>query len=273
MKTQDVTTGFTGVDQTSDPGFYVQLLDEAGKLDSIQACKRTLLALLDAQEGHRVLDVGCGTGEDVMALARLVGSEGLAIGVDKSETMIAEAKRRSAGSGLPVEWRAGDARRLDFPDDTFDGCRAERVFVYIEDPSKLLAEMVRVVRPGGRVVVFDVDADTFIFDVPDRALNRKVVHAICDSFPNGWIGRQLPALVRGSGLVDTFTIPQTFSLSLTVLRMAIEGVLNGVQEAGVLTDEEVTRWWGQLEEAERQGGFFGAASCFLVGGRKPFKEE
>jgi ubiquinone/menaquinone biosynthesis C-methylase UbiE len=269
MNTQDVAAGFRRVDQTSDPEFYVQLLDEAGRLDSIQSCKREMLALLDAQRGHRILDVGCGTGEDVMALARLVGSEGLVTGVDKSETMIEEAKKRSAGASLPVEWRLGDADYLDFADDTFDSCRAERVFVYIEDPARLLAEMIRVTRPGGRVVVCDVDADTFIFNISDRALNRKVVHAICDSFRNGWIGRQLPALVRSSGLVDAFIIPRTLIFPLTMLTLAMEGVLKSAQEAGALTEDEVRGWWWQMEDAERQGSFFSAASVFLVGGRKP----
>ena len=272
MNAQDITVGFRGVDQTSDPEFYVQLLDEAGSLDSIRACKHKMLSLLDAQKGHRILDVGCGTGEDVMDLARMVGSEGRAIGVDKSETMMAEAKRRSAGSGLPVEWRPGDAQCLDFADNTFDGCRAERIFVYIEAPRKLLAEMIRVVRPGGRVIVFDVDVDAFIFNIADRALNRKVVNAICDSFPNGWIGRQLPALFRSSGLVDTFIIPHTLIFPLTTLAMALEGVLKNAQETGVLTDDEVKKWREQLEEAERQDSFFGAASGFIVGGRKPLKE-
>src|SRR5262245_20458895 len=137
MSEQNLTTGFRSVDQTSDPRFYVRLLDEASKLDSIQACKRQMLNLLDAQIGHRILDVGCGTGEDVMALAHLVGSEGLVTGVDMSETMIAEAKKRSAGSGLPVEWRLGQAERLDFADNTFDSCRAERIFGHVENPRNL----------------------------------------------------------------------------------------------------------------------------------------
>jgi ubiquinone/menaquinone biosynthesis C-methylase UbiE len=273
MNVQDLTTGFRAIDQTSDPEFFIRLLDEAGRLDSIRGCKHMMLNLLDAQKGHRILDVGCGTGEEVMALARLVGSEGLVTGLDKSETMIAEAEKRSAGSGLPVEWRQGEAVPLDFADDTFDSCRAERIFGHIEDPPKLLAEMIRVARPGGRVVIFEVDADAFIFNVSDRALNRKVVHAICDSFRNGWIGRQMPALVGSSGLVDTFIIPYTLTFPLTMLMMGLTGVLERAQEAGVLTDDEVSRWLQQLEEAERQGSFFGASPGFFVGGRKPFKKE
>ncbi len=273
MNTQDNTTGFVAVDQTPDPAFFVRLLDEAGSLDSIQDCRDKMLKLLDPQKGHRILDVGCGTGEDVRALAHLVGSEGLVTGVDKSETMITEAKKRSANSGLPVAWVLGDAESLDFADDTFDSCRAERIFGHIEDPRNPLAEMIRVTRPGGRIVIFALDVDAFIVNGADRALNRKVVHALCDSFRNGWSGRQLSGMVRSSGLVDTFIIPHTIIFPLTMFITGLEGVLEGAQESGVLTDDEILRWRQQLEEAERQGSFFGAAPGFFIGGRKPFKEE
>jgi ubiquinone/menaquinone biosynthesis C-methylase UbiE len=273
MNAQDITTGFTAVDQTSDPEFFIRLLDEAGGLDSIQACRHKMLKLLDPQKGHRILDVGCGAGDDVMALARLVGSEGLVTGVDKSGAMITEAKKRSANSGLPVAWVIGNAESLDFADDTFDSCRAERIFGHIEDPRNPLAEMIRVTRPGGRIVIYALDVDALIFNGADRALNRKVVHAVCDSFRNGWSGRQLPGMVRSSGLVDTFIIPHTLIIPLTMLMMGIEGVLESAQEDGVLTNDEISRWRRQLEEAERQGSFFGASPGFFIGGRKPFKEE
>jgi ubiquinone/menaquinone biosynthesis C-methylase UbiE len=273
MKTKAVTTGFRAVDQTSDPEFFVRLLDEGNRLDSIRACKQMMIELLDVQKGQRILDLGCGTGDDVRALASLVGNEGLVAGVDKSETMIAEAKERSAGSGLPVEWRVGDANQLDFADEAFDSCRAERIFGHVEDPSKSLAEMIRVTRPGGRIVVFQLDSEAFIFNVPDRALNRKVVHAISDRFHNGSIGRQLPAMVRNSGLVDPFVIPYTVITPPTMVMMGLAGILERLQEDGVLTADEVSRWCWQVEEAERDGSFFIASPGFFVGGKKPFKKE
>jgi ubiquinone/menaquinone biosynthesis C-methylase UbiE len=273
MITQDISIGFRAVDQTSDPAYFIRLLDEVGSLDSIQACRHMMLNLLDPQRGDRILDVGCGTGQDVMALARLVGSEGLVTGVDLSETMIAEAKERSAGSGLPVEWRVGDANQLDFADEAFDSCRAERIFGHVEDPGKSLAEMIRVTRPGGRIVVFQLDSEAFIFNVPDRALNRKVVHAISDSFRNGSIGRQLPAMVRNSGLADPFVIPYTVITPPTMVMMGLAGILERLQEDGVLTADEVSRWCRQVEEAERDGSFFVASPGFFVGGKKPFKKE
>jgi hypothetical protein len=134
--------------------------------------------------------------------------------------------------------------------------------------------MMRVARPGGRVVVYELEPDAYIFNVTDRALNRKVIHAICDSFRNGWIARQMPAIVRSSGLVDTFVIPHTLiNFPLKTLMMGLVGILESVKAAGVLTDDEISRWRQQMEEAERQGSFFGASPGFFVGGRKPFKDE
>jgi ubiquinone/menaquinone biosynthesis C-methylase UbiE len=57
------------------------------------------------------------------------------VGVDRSPEMVAEALRRSAGSGLPIEFVEGDARALDFPDASFDRSRAERVLIHLRDPA------------------------------------------------------------------------------------------------------------------------------------------
>lgn len=67
--------------------------------------------------------------------------------------MIAEAQRRTVGLGLPVTFMQGDAHHLDFPDGTFDGCRAERLLQHTADPQAVLAEMARVAKPGARVVI------------------------------------------------------------------------------------------------------------------------
>jgi ubiquinone/menaquinone biosynthesis C-methylase UbiE len=227
------------------------------------------LDLLNVQEGHRILDVGCGTGDDVRRLASLVGSTGCAVGVDNSKTMITEAERRSEGLNLAVEFHVNDAQHLDFADSTFDGCRAERIFVHVEDPGKLLIEMIRVARPGGRVVVFECDVDALIFDTPDRALDRKVVHAICDSLRHGRIARQLPALFRRSALEEIIVVPRLLIIPWAIWAKALVGTLKNAQEAGVLTGGDISNWWNQVEEAEQSGVFFSAVPAVLVSGRKP----
>ena len=75
--------------------------------------------LLAPQPGDHLLDAGCGAGADVFALAALVGPTGQVVGVDRSAVMVAQARERAAGSGLPVDFRVGDITALDFPDNTF----------------------------------------------------------------------------------------------------------------------------------------------------------
>ena len=138
-------TRFTAVDRQVDPGFFITFLDAGNALEDIKSVKRVMLAQLELCDGVSLLDVGCGTGDDVRDLAQLVGPRGRVVGVDVSGAMITEAKKRHATSELPVEFVEGDAQNLTFPDASFDHCRTERMLMHLDDPEKALAEMVRVV--------------------------------------------------------------------------------------------------------------------------------
>src|SRR5262245_50904623 len=105
----------------------------------------------------RIQDVGCGTGETVRDLAQRVGGTGHVVGVDSSEAMIAVARLRGGGARLPIGLHLGDAYALPFPNQTFDRCLTEKLFAHLDRPERALAEMCRVTRPGGRVVVASAD--------------------------------------------------------------------------------------------------------------------
>src|SRR5262249_24339796 len=151
-------------------------------------------------EGQRLLDVGCGLGDDVRALAQIVGATGTVVGLDSSRTMIEAASKNSEGLTFPGSFLLGDLHHLPFADATFDGCRAERVLIHSDDPAQALAEMVRLVRPGGSVVVIEPDLETVIVHLSDHALARKLTAWQCRSVRNGRVGRQLPGLFYQSGL-------------------------------------------------------------------------
>lgn len=223
--------------------------------------------------GAHLLDIGCGPGDDVRALAQMVGSTGRVVGVDNSEAMIAEARKRAEGLNLPVEYSVGDAHHLDFADNTFDGCRAERVFQHVENPGQVLLEMVRVACPGGRIVVLDPDFDTLVIDAKDRALTRRILNFRCDHIVrNGWIGRQLPALFREAQLTeitisaDTW-LPTDYAIAAQLLRLREH--TERAREAGAVSATEAASWLGELEEAGKTGRFFAAMTFFFVSGRKP----
>jgi ubiquinone/menaquinone biosynthesis C-methylase UbiE len=270
---RDVRSDFTDVDRATDPGHLVRFLNTVSALDVVRAYKRRSFELLGVRPGQVLLDLGCGNGDDARELAGLVGPTGRVVGVDRSAALIATARERLGGQPLPVEFRVGDGYRLDFPEATFDGCRADRVFHHLERPAQALAELVRVARPGARVVTIDPDFETGIVDAPDRALTRRLLNLNCDSYRDGWMGRHLPALFREAGLVEVAVEPlvvlfEEYTFANQVL--ALEGTVTRAQEAGVVSAAEGARWLADLQQASAAGRFFGSLTAFIVGGRKPF---
>lgn len=86
--------------------------------------------------GRRILDLGCGTGADALAMARQLGGSGEIVGVDRSPGRVEEARRRAEGTGLPIRFEVADPTALSFPDNSFDGCRAEGLFHHSPSPCR-----------------------------------------------------------------------------------------------------------------------------------------
>jgi ubiquinone/menaquinone biosynthesis C-methylase UbiE len=112
--------------------------------------------------------------------------------------MIDEAARRGLADAL-----AADAHSLPFEPDSFDGAWADRAFQHLADPVAALGEMVRTVKPGGRVVVADPDYGTQVVDVPDQELARRILRFRADcAVRNGRLAHQLGRLFVKAGLAD-----------------------------------------------------------------------
>jgi ubiquinone/menaquinone biosynthesis C-methylase UbiE len=110
--------------------------------------------LLGLSAGHTVLDVACGPGNFTRAFAKTVGPEGLAVGIDASETMLARGAADNARSGLDnVALIRGDAVRLPFADGSFDAVCCFAALHLFADPYDALSDMSRVLRPGGRIAI------------------------------------------------------------------------------------------------------------------------
>ena len=112
--------------------------------------------LLELHPGDAVLDVACGTGNFTRRFARAVGPEGLAVGVDLSETMLARAVRdtRSAGLDHQAAYVRAGAEKLPFLDHTFDAACCFAGLNLMADPHAAIADMARVLAPGGRIALF-----------------------------------------------------------------------------------------------------------------------
>jgi demethylmenaquinone methyltransferase/2-methoxy-6-polyprenyl-1,4-benzoquinol methylase/phosphoethanolamine N-methyltransferase len=113
------------------------------------------LALLT--EGEAVLDVGCGTGDLALQVARRVGSSGLVAGIDAAPEMIARARQKAARRHVAIDFRIEPVEALSFADQTFDVVVSSLVFHHLPDALKRrgLAEIQRVLKPGGRLLLVD----------------------------------------------------------------------------------------------------------------------
>lgn len=262
---------FHAVDQTAQPEKFVEYLDLVTGIDAIQAYKRRSYDLLHLRLGHHVLDVGCGTGDDVRAMAVKVGHSGRAVGIDISETMIAEAKNRAKNEGATTEFYTGSVLKLPFDDNTFNASRCERTFQHLTEPKKGLHEMIRVTRQGGRIGVLDPDWDTLLVDSSNNHVGRRILAYSHDAQANPTAGRRLYSLFHLAALQNIEVLPVTIPILSFSLAEPILGLREAVDKAiekHVITLEEGDKWLRELEERDRNGQFFSSLTGFGVFGTK-----
>ncbi len=136
--------------------------------------RRKAVKALALAPDARVLDVCCGTGDLSLALADSLGPDGDVIGTDFCQEMVDEA-RLKAGERTDLSFQVADAMALPFEDDTFDGATVSFGIRNVVDPRAGLAEMARVVRPGGRVLVLEFGQPDGLFGAMFRFYSAQVM--------------------------------------------------------------------------------------------------
>ena len=273
-----IQSGFVRVDDQPDPTVLLDTMDQTSQWPAIIALRAFETEHLALGSGQRALDVGCGRGEVACQMAARVGSSGQVVGVDASEAMLADARQRARVAGVEVDFRLGDALALDEPDGSFDAVRAERVVQWIPDGEAAVAELVRILRPGGRLSLIDTDWRTLAIDLPDHDAAAAVSRGMLAirGLP-ATAGGRLVNLCRGAGLDDVAVLPQTHvwtawdpdTEEAPSGFFPLEGVVEQFVEAGGLTPEQGTTFFEQMRAAGRDGRFFMSLTMFAVAARKP----
>ena len=193
---------FTDVDSSDIASELLTAMDGTARWDVVQELRTWSGAFL--ADADAVLDVGCGLGDVTIALAR-AGATG-AVGVEQSARMLAVARTRAEQAGVAPSFQQGDALALPFADDQFDAARAERVLQWLDEPVVAVAEMARVTRPGGWVVLLDTDWRTF-GTTADQAYERRLMRDTGGPAVTGEVGGFLRSYMLAAGLVDVATHP------------------------------------------------------------------
>ena len=216
----------------------------------------TTSALLDrvgVPPGARCLDVGSGGGDVTVALAARV-PHGAVVGIDLDDAKIALARREAEAAGVTnVEYRVVDVTAPPDTDERFDLAYVRFVLTHLPDPTSTLVAIAAHVRPGGTVIVEDIDCTGHFSDPPSEAFRtyvdlytRTVLLRGCD--PN--IGPRLPGLLRDAGiaLVGMNVVqPAGFDGEVRLIApITLEAVADAVVRAGVATRDEVHRVCDEL---------------------------
>jgi sterol 24-C-methyltransferase len=174
---------------------------------AMQRMEARLAAEIGLPAGSKVLDAGCGIGNVARALAAHRALD--VTGIDILDFNIAEARRRSTKAGLSdlTRFQLGDYHQLDFPDASFDGIYTMETFVHSANPKAALAEFARVLRPGGRLVMFEYSR------TPDDQVSAEAnaaIRRVCDE-------AAMPAwLELYHGVLDDMLVAQGFAVQRSV---------------------------------------------------------
>ncbi|WP_328519625.1 methyltransferase domain-containing protein [Kribbella sp. NBC_00359] len=244
------------------------ILDQMAAQPAVRTLKAWALTELAPVAGETAVDVGSGTGEDVVAFAERVRPDGRAVGVEPSPGLRDEAVRRAAGA--PVEYVDGRAERLPFDDESVDVLRCERVLQHVDNPAAAVREMARALRPGGRIALIDTDWATAILHPADPDVLRRMVDYFLSESANPFSGRQLRGLLADAGLEIT---GETAGTTIEPQEGARQGFVSMMQlssaEAGVITPAEADAFAKGLAEAADRGAFHLSLTMYAVSAVKP----
>ena len=222
---------------------------------------------LALSEARRILAVGCGTGVEVRALKPLTVPDTTIVGVDHSAALIDSARQHTAHAGLAegVAFDVGDAHHLPYADDDFDIVTLHTLISHVDDPSQVLREARRVVRPSGTVAIFDGDYGSLTFAYPDQdvaaAVEEQLIQLIV---ANPRVMRDMPRLLHeahlelidAEGTLYADIGRGAFWLSATESYGAL------LARSGLLPPDVVETWRTFQARSAENNTFFGASNYY-----------
>ncbi len=225
---------------------------------------------LEARPGERIADIGCGPGFYVDELAREVGPEGSVIGIDASEPMLALAAQRNRANPQ-VEFEHGDASALPLPDGSCDGAISVQVLEYVAELDLALAEIRRILRPGGRVVIWDVDWQTLSIRSAEPERMRRALDAWDEHLAHVALPQLLSGRLRAAGFEDVAMEGHAFATDRASTEsyggFLVPFIEQFLLERDIVPEDEARAWASEQRELDRRGEFYFAVTqfCFRAG--------
>lgn len=222
-----------------------------------------LLAPAGIEPGHAVLDFGCGPGYMTRAIADMVGPEGRAVGVDINARFVADANDRD-DNPAHLTYVQLDGASVPLPEASMDRVLAKNVLEYVPSLRDTLAELKRVLRPGGRLHAIDSDWGFVIVEPWSPAEVARFFSAAAPAFREPYVGRKLPGALKSVGFEDirvsVLTAADRAGRAFPVLR----NMESYIRQFGTLPDAELESLLARAETAVGEESFMLCLPQFLV---------
>ena len=239
-----------------DSDSAVERLVQLYQSDGMQRRQRLALEAARLSVGETVVDLGCGPGFYLEPLRRQVGDTGHVIGVDPTGGMLDMAANRAAGTEL----REGSATAIPLDESSVDAVFSVQVFEYLDDVRAALREVWRVLRPGGRVVIWDTDWSSVSWHSQDPARMDLVLKAWDQHLADPVLPRTLAPALRACDFVNIETAGHAFTLTDakqgTMARGLLDLIHDYVRQRPDFSQAAADSWREELLESDAKGEFF-----------------
>ncbi len=248
-----------------------QLLDIVYQGADITRRRQASFDALRPKADEIIIDIGCGNGLLTLELARAVGSGGKAIGIDPSKDMLVPAKDRCKGFDW-VEILIGTANDLPITTGTVDKAASVQVFEYLDDVPGAVAEVHRVLKPGGKLVIGDIHLDSLVWFSDDRDRMNRMIASWDSHFTHRDVPAVLPSILQDAGFVVEDITPITTcdhtlkpdGLATMMMQLMIRYAIDNIH----VPESEASAWLAEQKELAAEGRFFFALTHFVVNARK-----
>ncbi|MDX1405072.1 MAG: methyltransferase domain-containing protein [Woeseiaceae bacterium] len=237
----------------------------------IERQRRRILERLSPKPGEHIVDIGCGPGLLAREFSVAVKDDGRVTGLDASTAMLDLARKR-CGNLSNVAFIEGDATDLEIGDASADAVTCVQVLLYVPDVRQALAEIFRVLKPGGRAVIMETDWRSTVLHSHDEELTESIIDAWDRKVASPRLPARLRAMLRDAGfgdvaveafpIISTDATPEGFSMAM----MAQSA--DAAVEQGTISQAQSEAWLAELRRLGADDQYFFCVNRFLFTARK-----